>query len=218
MALVRHDEIARRLMSDTKRQLARELHDSVAQTLTLMVVQMEHLKLDVAEQQAVVARIERLQGSAREVLHRLRQALYHLREEPAVDTGFVAYVRALLDCLGHGSGVRMRLILAAGWPPALSQATAHGLRRIVVEALYQVVPHSTAVEVELAPCGGQAVLEFRADGVPPPGGERRLSRGLLGLRDLVAVLGGRVRVSRGQGGWETTVRVALPWPSGDGSA
>ena len=52
-----------------------------------------------------------MQEFAREVLHRLRQALYQLREEPAMDTSFVAYVFALLDRIEHGSGVRTRLSL-----------------------------------------------------------------------------------------------------------
>src|SRR3984893_8736923 len=90
------DDITRRTESEVKRKLARELHDSVAQILTLMVVDMENFKLDQAGQDVVVEKVDSLQESTREVLNNLRQVLYDLREEPSTESGFVQQVRALL--------------------------------------------------------------------------------------------------------------------------
>lgn len=208
-----YDEIVERTRSEAKRRLARELHDSVAQTLTLMVVDMEHFKLDMAGQQTLVSRIDRLQESTREVLRRLRQALYQLREEPVLDAGFVPYLRMLLDGIERGSGVRVRLCVADGWPPALAQPTTHGLRRIVVEALHHVLVQSTAVEVKLETWGGNMVLKVHGNGSPAPWAGRR-SQGLVGMRGRVALLGGRLRVSSGEGDWARTVRVSVPRPVG----
>ena len=95
-------DAARETESEVKRSLARELHDSVAQILTLMVVDMENFKLDQAGLQLVVEKVDSLQESTREVLHNLRQVLYDLREEPSTESGFVGEVRTLLK-IGRAS-------------------------------------------------------------------------------------------------------------------
>src|SRR3984893_19225678 len=76
------DDITRRTESEVKRKLARELHDSVAQILTLMVVDMENFKHDHAAREGVVKKVDDFQGSTREFRNILRQLLYELREEP----------------------------------------------------------------------------------------------------------------------------------------
>jgi len=95
------DNLSRRTESEVKRRLARELHDSVAQILTLMVVDMENFKLDQADLHQVVSRVDSLQESTREVLHNLRQVLYDLREEPSTESSFVHQVRTLLERTGE---------------------------------------------------------------------------------------------------------------------
>jgi signal transduction histidine kinase len=205
--------LARRAESEVKRRLARELHDSVAQILTLMVVDMENFKLDQAEQESVVTRVDSLQESTREVLHNLRQVLYDLREEPSTDSGFVQSVRALLSRFETSTGIRSRLKVSAEWPSRLSAATAHNLYRIVEESLNNVRMHSGAgeVHVSLSSVGGGVELTVRDDGrgLPQSNGPRRQGMGLLGMRERAVLLGGELNVvSNGGGG--TTVKAVVP--------
>src|SRR5215470_20103002 len=182
------DALTRRAESKVKRRLARELHDSVAQILTLMVVDMENFKLDQAGQDHVIQRVDSLQESTREVLHNLRQVLYDLREEPSTESGFVGQVRTLLARFEGSTGIRSMLKVSAEWPSRLSSPTAHNLYRIVEEALNNVRLHSGAgqVDVLLAANGDGVELTVQDDGrgLPPSdGGDRRQGMGMMGMRE-----------------------------------
>jgi signal transduction histidine kinase len=206
-------DLARRAESEVKRKLARELHDSVAQILTLMVVDMENFKLDQAGQQHVIQKVDSLQESTREVLNNLREVLYDLREEPSTESGFVHQVRALLSRFEGSTGIRSKLKVSSEWPARLSAANAHNLYRIVEEALNNVRLHSGAgrVDVLLAANGEKVELTVRDDGrgLPPNDGVRRQGMGMLGMHERAVLLGGELDVtSNGNGG--TTVRAVVP--------
>ena len=204
---------SRRAESEVKRKLARELHDSVAQILTLMVVDMENFKLDHAEHHHVVQRVDSLQVSTREVLHNLRQVLYDLREEPSTDSGFVQQVRHLLSRFEGSTGIRSRLGGSTAWPSRLSAATAHNLYRIVEEALNNVRMHSgaAAVDVQLDADDDGMALTVRDDGrgIPWSDGSTRQGMGVMGMRERAVLLGGELDVisSSGEG---NTVRAVVP--------
>jgi signal transduction histidine kinase len=208
-----HAQLARRLESEAKRGLARELHDSVAQILTLMVVDMELLKLDQAQSPSVITRVDSLQESTREVLHNLRQVLYDLRGEPSTDSDFVQSVRALLIRFEGSTGVRSRLRVSAEWPSRLSATTAHNLHRIVEESLSNVRLHSGAgeVDVSLSSAGGGIELTVSDDGrgLPLSIGPERTGMGLLGMRERAVLLGGELQVIRNSGEG-TTVKAIVP--------
>lgn len=206
-------DLARRAESEVKRQLARELHDSVAQILTLMVVDMENFKLDQAGQHHVVEKVDSLQESTRAVLHNLRQVLYDLREEPSTENGFVQQVGTLLVRFEASTGIRSMLKVSTEWPAPLSSATAHNLYRIVEEALNNVRLHSGAgrVDVLLAANGDDMELTVQDDGrgLPPGHGGRRQGMGMMGMRERAVLLGGELDVtSSGSGG--TTVKAVVP--------
>jgi two-component system sensor histidine kinase UhpB len=206
-------DLARQTESEVKRELARELHDSVAQILTLMVVDMENFKLDQAGQHTVVQKVDSLQESTREVLHNLRQVLYDLREEPSTESGFVQQVRTLLMRFEGSTGIRSKLKVSSEWPARLSSGTAHNLYRIVEEALNNVRMHSGAarVDVLLGAVSGGVELTVRDDGhgLPAADGARRQGMGMMGMRERAVLLGGELDVtSNGRGG--TTVKAVFP--------
>jgi two-component system sensor histidine kinase UhpB len=208
------DDITRRTESEVKRKLARELHDSVAQILTLMVVDMENFKLDQAGQHQVVSRMDSLQESTREVLQNLRELLYDLREEPSTDSGFVQRVRILLSKFETTTGIRSKLRVSSEWPAKLSAPTTYNLYRIVEEALNNVRYHSGAarVDVRLDSVGdGIVALTVQDDGrgLVSNGDGHRPGMGMMGMRERAVLLGGELDViSDGKGG--TTVRAVVP--------
>jgi signal transduction histidine kinase len=207
------DDFSRRTESEVKRRLARELHDSVAQILTLMVVDMENFKLDQADQHQVVSRGGSPPASTREVLHNLREVLYDLREEPSTESSFVQQVRTLLGRFERNSGIRSKLQVSAGWPSRLSAATAHNLYRIVEEALNNVRLHSGAAEVDVTLVGNSddviLTVEDNGRGVQWSDGDRRQGMGVMGMRERAVLLGGELDIiSNGSGG--TTVKAVVP--------
>jgi len=64
---------------DIRRELARELHDRVAQTLTTMLIELENYKTEHDGNHAVLRQLDGLQESTRDVLNNLRHILYDLR-------------------------------------------------------------------------------------------------------------------------------------------
>lgn len=70
-------------LAEARVWLARELHDGAVQHLTVMVVELEHMKRTAASDA-----LERLQATTRTALAELRRLLYELRDQPTMDTGF----------------------------------------------------------------------------------------------------------------------------------
>jgi signal transduction histidine kinase len=208
------DELARRAESEVKRRLARELHDSVAQILTTMVVDMENFKHDHAERESVVKKVGDLQDSTREVLANLRQLLYELREEPAHDHSFVHKVRSLLSSFEMSTGIRSKLSVSQRWPQRLTAATAYNLYRIVEEALNNVRLHSGAgsVDVKLGSSGNSVVLSVQDDGrgLRRAGDSRRPGLGMVGMEERAILLGGRLDVNSDEQAGGTIVIATVP--------
>ena len=179
-----------------KRQLAQELHDQVAQTLTTMLVEMEQFKGAQAGRQSVLREVDALQGSTREVLHNIRQMLYQLRGEPGVDEDFPETVRTgLLRSFEDRSGMTVKFSVSPSWPAVISATASLNLYRILQEALANARAHSGAenVEVALNRDGEQVLLRVTDDGRGMPGGARD-GMGIKGMRERALFLGGDLNV------------------------
>jgi signal transduction histidine kinase len=208
------DDLARRAESEVKRRLARELHDSVAQILTTMVVEMENFKHDHAERESVVKKVDDLQGSTREVLNNLRQLLYELREEPSHDHSFVLKVRNLVNSFERSTGIPSKLSVSARWPSRLSAATAYNLYRIVEEALSNVRLHSGAasVDVKLGSTENTVFLTVQDDGrgLQRAGNGLTPGLGMVGMKERAILVGGKLIVSGDDHDGGTVVTATVP--------
>jgi two-component system, NarL family, sensor histidine kinase UhpB len=208
------DDLTRRAESEVKRRLARELHDSVAQILTTMVVDMENFKHDHAERESVVKKVDDLQGSTREVLNNLRQLLYELREEPAHDHSFVHKVRNLVSSFELSTGIPSKLSVSARWPSRLSAATAYNLYRIVEEALSNVRLHSGAarVDVKLSSTENTVFLTVQDDGrgLQRAGTGRTPGLGMVGMEERAILVGGKLVVSGDDHDGGTVITATVP--------
>jgi len=176
-------------------ELARELHDRVAQTLTAMLVEMENFKAVQFGRQGVLREIANYQDSTREVLGNIRALLFELRDEHEIGHDFVPWLRERLARFEARSGIASSLWVSRGWPPSLASQAASQLRRIIDEALQNVRLHSGARTVRVRLDGGpEQVLTVtvkddgqRVDEVEP-------GLGMLGMRERVLLLGGELRV------------------------
>lgn len=199
---------------EIRRELARELHDRVAQSLTTMLIELENFKLEQTGRQSVLRQLDELQVSTREVLASLRSVLGELRGEPGIEEGFVDAVRGLLSAFEAKTLVKAKLSVSPSWPAQLGSAAALNLYRILEEALTNVRLHSGAqlVEVILGQHRGHDLaIEIRDDGrgVNHDGVERVPGMGVLGMRERALLLGGRVEYEAPITGG-TTVRAILP--------
>lgn len=192
-------------LTEARAWLARELHDGAVQHLTVMAVEIERLK----RRSGLATEMEQLHSTTRAALNDLRNLLYELRGEPAVDSGFVESVRELMVELTAATGVEADLVVQS-WPEELPIHLSANLRRVVGEALVNVRRHSAAtrVTVTLQALDGSLAVTVADDGrgiVSTEGGF-----GLRGMGERARLLGGRI-TAESPSGRGTTVRCIVPF-------
>jgi len=194
-----------RRQAEERLRVAREVHDVVAHTLTVVGVQMRVAAdaLDTAPDEARAA-IETAQAVRREAITDLRGLVTVLRaagpDEPqqstaAVDAPALAPVARIVDLpriVAAVSSDDLRTELAeTGEPRSLPGPTDVALTRVVQESLTNVVRHAAATTARVEVHYGQsrvAVTVTDNGRGGPPGG--RDGHGLAGLRERVTALGG----------------------------
>ena len=203
-----------RIAEGIRRELARELHDRVTQTLTAMLIEVENFKVEQTGRQSVLRQFDEVQGSMRDVLNNLRTVLYDLRGEDSVEEAFIDSVRSLLVRFEERSQVVASLLVAPAWPKRLRAPAALNIYRIIEEALTNVRLHSGArlVQVALsAISSGKLAVEVKDDGSggPSDGQSNKPGLGVMGMYERAVLLGGQLEIKSvdGQG---TIVRAILP--------
>src|SRR5882672_6296548 len=160
------DDVAAR-SDDIRRELARELHDRVAQTLTTMLIELENFKVEQTGRQSVLRQLDELQVSTRDVLSNLRTVLYGLRGETGIEEGFADAIRTMLSRFQERTQVNVILSVAPSWPARLRSPAALNVYRIIEEALTNVRLHSGAHTVQVAlgtALGTDLAVEVTDDG------------------------------------------------------
>ncbi|MDQ0894714.1 sensor histidine kinase [Agromyces ramosus] len=200
---------------DERARLAREIHDTIAQSLTglVMVAQRAGNRLAPVDGEAADAArgdVELIEQMARDALTEARGLVASLAPISA-DGGLGDALRRLGSSFERETGVQVTVTSDAA---ALSREHEVVLLRAAQEGLANVRKHAQAshaeVTVALAPVGDEVVLSVRDDGVGPGStvpGERGF--GLAGLRDRAALVGGSFAVEPGAGGG-TVLRVTVP--------
>jgi signal transduction histidine kinase len=184
--------------------LARELHDGAVQHLTVMVVELEHMKRASAP-----AALERLQATTRSALAELRRLLYELRDEPTTESGFADSIRERLEQLAAATGIEADLVIHS-WPDELPSQQAWNLSRIASEALTNVRRHSGAsrVTVTLQVLDSSLAITITDNGRGL--GNPESGFGLRGMRERAHLLDGRITLDTpSEGG--TRVRCIVPF-------
>ena len=201
---------------EERNRLAREIHDTIAQGLTGIVLQLEAAdQLLEANPDRGRMRVRRATELARGSLQEARRSVWNLRPRPLEEKSLVEAIRQEVERLSEDGAMEGRLD-ASGEPGGLSGEAENGLFRILQEALSNVRKHSRAshVDVELAYSEAGAVLRVRDDGVgfdPAAvlGPSRDGGFGLLSLQERVRLLKGSVRVESAPGEG-TLVEVVVP--------
>ncbi|MFI9555123.1 sensor histidine kinase [Nonomuraea endophytica] len=197
------EEEARRRVTEERLRIARELHDLLAHSISVINLQAgvsEHL-IDRDPEQARRA-LGDIRRVSKEVLVELRGALGVLRdvdegEEPLAPAPGMDRLPELVRRARSG-GVEVDLTLPADCP-ALPKTVDLAVYRIVQEALTNIIKHAGAAraEVSVRCSGGELLVEVRDDGVGGTPGE---GNGLVGMRERAASLNGAFDAGPAPGG------------------
>ena len=178
-----------------QRQVARELHDGVAQTLTTMLIEIENFKSDQQGRPGVIQRLSVCQDTVREVLNELRGLLFELRGESAVDSTLISSLKSTYGVqFGRRSGMTVRFRVGRRWPRIIRARTARHLLVIVDEALaFGLLTRGERADVELSVAGEQAALAVRIDALVEADSPWLAAR-LHAIRQRVIMLGGTLDI------------------------
>jgi signal transduction histidine kinase len=197
-------ERARQEVREERVRIARELHDVVAHTLTVITVQAGvGRRLMARRPEEAGAALESIEMIGRTAQDELRVVLGLLRDEQ-VGAASLAPAPRLVDLKelaenvqASGTPVRLRM---AGTDRQLSRALELSVYRVVQEALTNVVKHAPGARatVDLAVSDNQVRIEVADDGgtaARSPGEDGRLAslgpgHGIVGMRERIGAFGG----------------------------
>jgi signal transduction histidine kinase len=210
------DQSAALAAAEERARIAREMHDSVAHHLTVIVALSDGALRAMARAPAEAAdAIRDVSGTARQALTETRQLLGVLRDDSGPEPRQPLPGLAALDDLLAGvraAGLPVRYELSGArddLPPALQLAVF----RIVQEALTNTMKHagpgaSAAVRVQLA--DAEARVEVEDDGTGRDALAGSGGGGLTGMRERVSAFGGDLDVGpRQPHGWRVSARLGL---------
>ncbi len=201
--------LSRQILSaqeDERRKISRELHDVIAQTLTGINLRLATLKkdaaLDTASLERNIARTQRMVEKSVNIVHQFAREL-----RPAVldDLGLIPALHGFLKSFTKRTGIRSHLT-ASKAVESLDTARRTVLYRVAQESLINVGRHAKAaqVAVTLQILDGTVCLkvEDNGKGFKPENvlHSKRIKRlGLLGMRERLEMVGGRLAVESGPG-------------------
>jgi signal transduction histidine kinase len=193
-----------------RNRLARELHDSVTQTVFSMNLTVQSARLLLVRDPARVAgQLERLEELAGSAMGEIQALVSQLRPLPATKEGLAAALGRLAAERQVRDG--LQVILEVDGERAFSEVVAAGLYRITHEALANVVKHSGRLEatVRLKLGGDLACLDIEDHGLgfdPQATLGQRGHLGLAGMAEQAREIGWHLAVDA-RPGFGTRIRV-----------
>jgi signal transduction histidine kinase len=206
-------------ISRERNRLARELHDTLAHSLSALTVQLEAVSaLWSTRPDRARHLLDQASETARTGLAEARRALQALRASPLQDLGLILAVRELAEAAAKRSGAQLDLSLPDSLARCPSQNVEQGVYRIAQETLENVIRHAGArtIRVRLEQPGTEMTLIVEDDGqgvdleaLEAPGADADDRFGIRGMKERAALIGGRLEISS-QAGQGTSVRLTVP--------
>jgi signal transduction histidine kinase len=200
---------------EERQRLARELHDSVTQSLYSLTLFAEaaHLLAANGEWESVAGYLVRLGETAQQALAEMRLLLYELRPSALEQAGLVGALQRRLDAVEKRAGINAQLLVEGVID--LPAAVIDALYRILEEALNNTLKHAgaTTVQVRIRAAAHEVEAEVVDDGkgftlqvLPDTGG-----LGLTSMQERAEQLGGALALASAPGAG-TRIHVVLPLP------
>jgi signal transduction histidine kinase len=196
-------DVVRRVVEaqeNERARLARELHDETGQALTSILLGLKSLEdhVETDEGRAAAAELRELVVST---LQDVRRLAVELRPAALDDFGLMPAIERLCDLIVERSDISVDVRSELG-DQRLTAESETVLYRIAQEALTNVLKHADArtVRVRLRPSGSGVTLAVQDDGTGfDPSVVRDGGVGLVGMRERIALLGGRLTIESSEG-------------------
>jgi signal transduction histidine kinase len=207
-----------------RQRLAREIHDTLAQGFTSIVMHLEAAEQALpTDEQITLRHLDQARSTARDSLAQARRVVDDLRPELLESTPFDQAIARVVEQWAAHSGVAAEFKVTGEIRPLHPQVEVT-LLRSCQEALANIRKHAqaTTVCVTLSYLGDTIILDVEDNGVglaqpaATPDGLTSGGFGLVAMRERVAQLGGELFVES-EPGEGTTLSISLPVESGAAS-
>jgi signal transduction histidine kinase len=208
------EERARLAVSDERARIARELHDVVGHSVSVMTVQASAVRRllspDQEKQREALLVVEQTGREALAEMRRMVGVLRRPEEAPALapQPSLEQLERLVEHARGAGLSVELRI---EGEPVQLPTGVDLTAYRLVQEGLTNALKHARAerAEVVVRYDDGHVELRVSDDGRGGGGGDSG-GHGLVGMRERVSVYGGELEAGpRPEGGYELRARLPI---------
>ena len=183
------------VLAEDRARIARDLHDSAAQTLYFVALKTDALRQQLTDNETAVTELRDMGQKIRQVIREVRRTIFALRPLDWTPGSFIPALRQFIDGFTEQTGWQTAVTLdeSAPLPPRLEPV----IFRLVQESLNNIAKHAEAsrVWVTLARENGRIQLTIRDDGkgfAPPEVNGSGL--GLRQMADRVTAVGGQFYV------------------------
>ena len=194
-------------ITSERERLAREIHDTLAQSLTGLVLLAQRASREIEPTDAAIPTIALIEQTAREALGEAR-ALVAANAAVPVGSGLADALVRLCERFARETGVRVESHVD---PVLLDRDLEVVLLRCTQEALANVRKHAhaTSARVDVVARGDEVELTVEDDGVGPAGADEDSGFGVSGMRERLALVGGRLSLEPGDT-TGTVLRATVP--------
>lgn len=201
------DQLADRAAAEERQRIAREMHDVVAHSLAVVVSHAEAGRMVVGQQPERASGIlDTIATTGREALTEMRGLLGVLGGESSTEPQ--PGLADIADLVERTRAAGLTVRLEADEPGQVAPAVGLTAYRVVQEALTNVTRHAgsgAVATVSVTRTARHLTIEVSDDGV---GIQRPPGRGLRGMRERVAAVGGTLEAGPSDEGWR--VRAMMP--------
>ena len=183
---------------DERKQIARDLHDSLGQLLTAAQLHL-HAASRTADSQVAAIFRDKAQSILAQGIEQIKSLSFAMRPPQLDLLGLAAAVRALLEQMTQPAGLEIELDVRGDErsASAVQQAVAY---RVLQEAVTNAVRHARARRLRIHLCFASPRMSVTVadDGVgmqpQPPVAGRLPGQGLQGMQERCELVGGRLAV------------------------
>jgi PAS domain S-box-containing protein len=210
------DQGQRAAVFEERNRMARDIHDTLAQGFTGVIVQLEAAEdaISCGCRKEVNNHLHRASELARRSLSEARRSVHALRPQALQEHNFWDALKGIIKNTTVGTALHTKFE-AQGKLPDLPRAWQENLLHIGQEALTNTLKyaHARKFETRLSYKANELFLELRDDGNGFKAKERHDGVGLTGMRERVEQMGGQLRISSSLGKG-TKITVVLPCNGG----
>jgi len=213
----RQAELEQRAIAEERARIARELHDIVSHSISVITIQAQAVRRRLRPDQEVeISDLRDIEETARQAMAEMRRLLGVLRADGPVarapQPGLDQLPRLITDTRAAGVSVELR---TDGEPRPLPPGLDLAAYRIVQEALTNCRKHAAGTAATVVISYGAESVEVRVENDEPAAGPAsdEGGHGLIGMRERVSLYGGTLSVGpRPGGGFSVCARL----PRGNG--